>query len=153
MSRHGATVAWTRNADEAFTDNRYSLAHRWRFDGGAEVPASASPHIVPLPYSEPANVDPEEAFVAALSSCHMLFYLSLAAARGLVVDNYDDEAEGFMEKDGDGATWVARVVLSPRVAYAGQAPDRATEAELHHEAHRRCFLANSVRTVVETDLG
>jgi organic hydroperoxide reductase OsmC/OhrA len=153
MSSHSAIVSWTRGQGEAFTDNRYSRAHRWRFDGGAEVPASASPHIVPPPCSEPANVDPEEAFIAALSSCHMLFYLSLAAARGFVVDDYRDEAEGVMEKDGHGATWVARVVLKPRVAYAGAPPDRTVEADLHHAAHRRCFLANSVRTAIEVDLG
>jgi organic hydroperoxide reductase OsmC/OhrA len=153
MSKHVATIEWTREAGESFSDGRYSRAHRWHFDGGAEVMASASPHIVPLPYSEPGNVDPEEAYIAALSSCHMLFYLSLAAGRGLVVDSYRDAAEGFIERNGDGVSAVTRVVLKPRVAYAGTAPDRTIETELHHEAHRRCFLANSVHTRIETDLG
>jgi len=150
MSVFGATVSWERG-EARFSDNRYSRAHRWTFDGGASVAASSSPHVVPLPMSVEENVDPEEAFVAALSSCHMLFFLSLAARQGLVVDSYSDAAEGVLEKV-DGSLQVTRVVLHPRVAYAGEPPSRATETALHHGAHEQCFLANSVKTVIETRL-
>lgn len=151
MGAFTAEVTWERG-DARFTDQRYSRGHRWRFDGGQVVPASASPHVVPLPYSVPENVDPEEAYVAALSSCHMLFFLSLAARAGIVVDRYRDRAEGVMEDTG-GTTWVTRVVLHPEVSYAGAPPDRATEEDLHRRAHAMCFIANSVKTVVETRLG
>jgi organic hydroperoxide reductase OsmC/OhrA len=150
MSTFSAEVTWERG-DAGFTDNRYSRGHRWTFDGGQVVPASSSPHIVPLPYSVAENVDPEEAYVAALSSCHMLFFLSLAAKKGLVVDRYADMAEGVMENVG-GSKQVTRVILNPCVTYAGEDPDPATEAELHHRAHELCFLANSVKTVIETRL-
>lgn len=153
MSRYEATVLWQRPPDVAFADNRYSRAHLWRFDGGAEVPASASPEVVPPPFSAPANVDPEEAYVAALASCHMLFFLSIAAKRRFVVDRYSDRAEGMMEKNAEGRVAVTRVVLNPRVAYAGTAPDRAAEEAMHHAAHAQCFLANSVKTEIETRLG
>lgn len=151
MSRFSAEITWERG-EARFTDNRYSRAHRWRFDGGLEVPASASPEVVPLPLSVAENVDPEEAFVAALSSCHMLFFLSLAAKQGLVVDSYTDRAEGVMETVA-GRTQVTRVTLNPQVVYAGEAPDLETEAELHHKAHELCFLANSVKTQIEVNMG
>jgi organic hydroperoxide reductase OsmC/OhrA len=148
MSGHQAIVEWNRG-DARFTDNRYSRGHRWRFDGGVEVPASASPHIVPVPMSVPAAVDPEEALVAALSSCHMLFFLSLAAGRGLVVDSYRDEAIGTMTKDAGGKLAMTKVVLRPDVRYGGaKRPSRADEDALHHQAHEECFIARSVRTVV-----
>jgi organic hydroperoxide reductase OsmC/OhrA len=147
MARYTATVTWERG-DARFTDSRYSRAHRWRFDGGAEVPASASPLHVPLPLSDAAGVDPEEAFVAALSSCHMLWFLAIAAKRGLVVDAYTDEAEGTMARDDRGRLAMTRVVLRPRVRYAGAAPDEGTEAAIHHESHEACYIANSVRTEV-----
>lgn len=149
-----ARVAWRREADAAdFTGNRYSRAHEWRFDGGATVAASASPHIVPLPYAVAEHVDPEEAFVAALSSCHMLFFLSLAARDGWVVDEYVDDATGTMGRDGEGRSRVARVVLRPRVRFAdGPGPDRARLEALHHGAHERCFIANSVHTEVVTEI-
>lgn len=150
MSAFGATVSWERG-EARFTDNRYSRAHRWTFDGGASVAASSSPHVVPLPMSVEENVDPEEAFVAALASCHMLFFLSLAAREGLVVDSYSDAAEGVLGKI-DGALQVTRVVLHPRIACAGEPPSRETETALHHRAHEQCFLANSVKTVIETRL-
>ncbi|WP_046868781.1 OsmC family protein [Microvirga massiliensis] len=150
MSTFSAEVAWERG-EARFTDNRYSRGHRWIFDGGQVIPASSSPHIVPLPYSVAENVDPEEAYVAALSSCHMLFFLTLAAKQGLVVECYLDVAEGVLQEVG-GKKQVTRVVLNPRVTYAGEGPDRATEAELHHRAHELCFLANSVKTVIETRL-
>lgn len=146
-SSHTATIAWQRG-DAAFTDRRYSRAHRWSFDGGAVVPASSSPHVVRVPFSDPAGVDPEEAFVAALSSCHMLWFLDLAAQAGHVVDRYTDEACGFMRTGDDGRAWVARVELRPRTTFVGAAPDAAALQALHHRAHEACFLANSVRTEV-----
>lgn len=152
MSRYAATVEWKRKEDERFTDQKYSRAHRWRFDGGAQIEASASPSIVPRPYSEPANVDPEEAFIASLSSCHMLFFLSFAAKQGFVVDRYTDDAQGVMERDAGGRLVITVVTLLPNVTYNGRRPDRAAEEALHHAAHEACFLANSVKTRVETHI-
>lgn len=146
-----ATVTWERS-EAVFSDNRYSRAHLWSFDGGAQIPASSSPHIVPLPYSLAENVDPEEAFVASLSSCHMLTFLSLAAKRGYVVDRYSDHATGTMAKNAQGHLFVDRVVLRPRVSYAQTAPNRQAQEQLHHEAHEQCFIANSVVTKVVTEL-
>lgn len=151
MSTHHASVVWERTGDSKFTDNRYSRAHRWEFDGGAVVPASSSPAVVPLPLSDPAGVDPEEAFVASLSSCHMLWVLFYAAKGGFVVDSYRDAAEGHMEKAADGSTWMARVVLRPDVHFSGAAPDAATLAAMHDKAHHACFIANSVKTAVTVE--
>lgn len=150
MTRYTATVVWERN-DARFTDNRYRRSHRWLFDGGAEVPASSSPHVVPLPMSDAAGVDPEEALVAALSSCHMLFFLSIAAKRGFVVDRYEDQAEGVMGRDARRRLAMTRVTLRPRVLYAGEGPDEVAEATMHHEAHEACYIANSVRTEVAVE--
>jgi organic hydroperoxide reductase OsmC/OhrA len=147
MARYVATISWERG-DDRFSDNRYSRAHRWRFDGGAEVPASSSPHVVPLPLSDAAGVDPEEAFVAALSSCHMLWFLSIAAKRGLIVDRYEDEAEGILGEDERGRLAMTRVALRPRVSFHGTGPGEREEAAMHHAAHEACFIANSVRTEV-----
>ncbi len=150
METHSATVSWQRDG-QAFSDGKYSRGHTWRFDGGAEVAASASPHIVPLPYSVAENVDPEEAFVAAVSSCHMLFFLSFAQRAGLVVESYRDGAEGVMGTEA-GRTAVSHIRLCPAVVYAGVAPDRVAEEALHHQAHEACFIANSVKTHIETIL-
>ncbi|BBK42188.1 peroxiredoxin [Allostella vacuolata] len=150
MSSYEAEILWQRG-DQAFSDGRYSRGHEWRFDGGAVVPASSSPHVVRVPYSVAANVDPEEAFVAALSSCHMLFFLNLAQKRGIVVDQYRDVAVGHMEKNAAGRMAMTRVVLRPEIAYAGAAPSPETEAELHHESHELCFIANSVTTEVTVE--
>ena len=145
MKRFEATLAWQRG-DQAFTDLRYSRAHRWRFDGGIDVPASSSPLSVPVPLSDPAAVDPEEALVAAAASCHMLFFLSLAAARGYVVDRYDDHAIGTLALDSAGRMAITRIVLDPDIAFGGERqPDRAALAALHHEAHARCYIANSLK--------
>lgn len=152
MASHTATVTWRRKSTEAFLDNKYSRGHLWQFDGGAEVQASASPHIVPLPYSIAANVDPEEAYIAALSSCHMLFFLSLTASAGFVVDDYADHAVGTMAKDAAGRTVVTEVVLSPVARYKDAAPPREVEEHLHHKAHEACFLANSVKTEITVQL-
>jgi organic hydroperoxide reductase OsmC/OhrA len=151
MSEHLATIHW-RRGHAAFVDQRYSRAHVWRFDGGAEVLASSSPLVVPPPLSNPAAVDPEEAFVASLSSCHMLWFLSLAAERGLCVDRYDDEAVGVMAKNATGRMAMTRVTLRPRVAFAaGVQPARDVLADLHHQAHAACFIAASVLTDVRCE--
>jgi organic hydroperoxide reductase OsmC/OhrA len=143
-----ATVVWQRQADEKFSDNRYSRAHQWRFDGGAVVPASSSPLVVPL-HSAAANVDPEEAFVAALSSCHMLFFLSYAARRGFVVEHYEDQALGVMGKNAQGKEAMLKVSLRPRIRFSGdKLPDAAAIEALHHRSHQDCYLANSVKTEV-----
>jgi organic hydroperoxide reductase OsmC/OhrA len=148
VSTYTATIRWSCNGAEGFAKGQYRRAHEWAFDGGAVVPASASPHVVPAPWSDPAGVDPEEAFVASLSSCHMLFFIDFARRAGLVVDSYIDQAEGVMEKNAAGKMAMSRVALRPRIAWSGEAPDEALVAELHHEAHKACFIANSVTTEV-----
>lgn len=151
MSEYAAEILWSRDG-AAFTDHRYSRGHRWVFDGGVEVPASASPHVVPPPMSVAAAVDPEEAFVASLSSCHMLWFLSLAAKRGFVVDSYRDVATGVMGKDSSGGFAMTRVTLRPDVRFAGQSRPTADDlAALHHEAHEQCFIARSVKTEVRCE--
>lgn len=145
---HTATIGWQRAEGAAFVDHRYSRAHRWSFDGGLSLPASSSPQVVRLPFSDPAAIDPEEAYVAALASCHMLWFLDLAARAGLVVEAYDDQAQGYMARNAAGKDWVARVELAPAVRFAGEAPSVQALADLHHRAHAECYLANSVRTEV-----
>ncbi|MFZ1390713.1 MAG: OsmC family protein [Dokdonella sp.] len=148
MSEHLATITWQRNAAN-FLDDRYSRAHRWTFDGGTDVPASSSPHVVPLPMSDAAGVDPEEAFVASLSSCHMLWFLALARKQGLVVERYRDEAIGTMGRNAAGKLAMTRVTLRPAVMFAGEdRPDRAQLDALHEAAHAQCFIASSVLTEV-----
>jgi organic hydroperoxide reductase OsmC/OhrA len=148
VSTYTATVRWTRDLSTAFAKGQYSRAHEWAFDGGATVAASASPHIVPAPWSDAAGVDPEEAFIASLSSCHMLFFVDFARRDGWTVDEYVDEAEGVLEKRGDGKMSMSRVTLHPRVTWAGDEPDESAIADLHHRAHEACFIANSVTTEV-----
>lgn len=144
-----ATVRWQRAAEERFVDNRYSRAHAWHFDGGVTVPASASPQIVPLPLSVASAVDPEEAFVAALSSCHMLFFLSYAARQGFLVERYEDQAVGTMGRDAAGRIAMLKVELRPRIAWGGERRPSAQDiAALHERSHHDCFLANSVRCEV-----
>lgn len=151
MTTYTATIDWD-GKDSKFTDNRYSRLHQWHFDGGAVVPASSSPHVVRAPYSDPAAVDPEEAYVAALSSCHMLWFLSIAAEEGYVVAAYRDEAVGTMAKNDAGKEVVAHVLLKPHVTFSGEKmPTDAAYDDLHHEAHDSCYLANSVKTVIEVD--
>lgn len=146
---YGAEVRWQRAAHEAFTDQRYSRRHRLVFDGGAEVAGSSSPSVVPLPMSDAAAVDPEEAFVASLAACHMLWFLSLAAQQGYVVDSYRDAAVGMMTKNHQGKLWISTVTLRPEVRFGGaRRPDEATLRRLHHRAHEDCFIANSVKTEV-----
>lgn len=148
-SHHEALVTWQRAEGEAFTDNRYSRRHAWRFDGGAEVAASSSPHAVRLPFSDPSAVDPEEAFVASLASCHMLWFLSIAAQRGFCVDSYQDAATGTMQKNAAGKVAITAVTLKPEVRFSGKRVPTSQElAEMHHEAHEQCFIANSVTSEI-----
>ena len=150
-AHYTARVLWERGA-QAFTDNAYSRAYRMQFDGGTEVPGSSSPHVVPPPLSDPKGVDPEEAFVASLSSCHMLWFLSLAAQRHFRVDRYVDNAEGVMGKNTRGKLAIIRVTLRPAVDFSGERiPTRHELDRLHHEAHEKCFIANSVKTVVRCE--
>src|SRR3954469_9133166 len=148
MSTYTATIRWSRDGAEGFTKGQYSRAHEWAFDGGAVVPASESPHVVHQPWSEPAGCEPEEAFVASLSSCHMLFFVDFARRAGLVIDDYVDEAEGVLDKRADGKMAMTRVTLHPRVTWRGDPPDEAALADLHRRAHEACFIANSVTTEV-----
>lgn len=142
MSRHVAETLWT--SDGQFANGRYSRRHELRFDGGALVAGSSSPQVVPEPMSDPAGVDPEEMLVAAVSSCHMLWFLSLAQAAGHDILSYRDRAEGEMGRIATG--WIAftRIVLRPQIAFAGPSPDAESLDRLHHEAHARCFIANSL---------
>lgn len=147
MAEYNAEVIWTRNG-EVFTDNKYSRGHLWRFDG-IEVPASSSPHVVKIPQSIAEAIDPEEAFVASLSSCHMLWFLHIAAKGGFVVDQYRDSAVGVMGKDASGKLAMTRVTLHPQTVFAGSTkPSWNDVLVMHHEAHEQCFIANSVKTVV-----
>lgn len=151
MASYQTTVQWSREG-APFLDNKYSREHQWIFDGGATVTASSSPHVVPTPYSNPASVDPEEALIAALSSCHMLSFLHIAARQGYVVDEYRDEAIGRMTKNEAGKYWMSEVVLHPRILFSGQMiPDQSEIAVLHHRAHEECFIANSVKTDVRVE--
>jgi len=151
MAEHTARVEWVRNGAR-FVDNRYARAHEWRFDGGVRVPASSSPHNVPVPLSDPSCVDPEEGFVAALASCHMLWFLSIAARRGFTVESYVDHAVGHMAPNEEGRPWMTRVVLKPLVNFSGnRLPSRGEILEMHDEAHHECYLANSVRTVITVE--
>ena len=148
MTEIFASVEWKRD-EYTFRDNRYSRVHTWRFDGGAEVRASSSPHIVPEPMSDATAVDPEEAFVASLSSCHMLWFLSIAAKRGFVVDEYVDKAVGVMGRGDEGKLVMLEVRLQPATSWDGNdLPTDVEVEEMHQQAHEECFIANSVRTKV-----
>jgi organic hydroperoxide reductase OsmC/OhrA len=152
MAEYRATIRWLRG-EQKFIDNKYSRAHHWEFESGTTVPASSSPHVVPLPLSVAEHVDPEESFVASLSSCHMLFFLSLAAEQGIVVDEYVDAATGILGKTADGKMAMTRVILRPRATYSGDStPAAGTIEALHHQSHELCFIANSVKTEVLTEV-
>lgn len=149
MSEHQARIQWRRQPSEAFIDSRYSRAHSWQFDGGVSVPASSAVSAVPLPYSKAENVDPEEAFVAAVSSCHMLTFLYLAAKEKLVVDSYEDRATGRMTRNEEGRMAVTSVRLQPSIRFSGATSPTAEDvARLHHAAHEECYIANSVRAEI-----
>ena len=148
MSTYQATVSWQRNG-QTFSDNQYSRDHQWLFDGGASIAASSSPHIVPLPHSVEENVDPEEAFIASLSSCHMLFFLSIAAKKKYIIDSYIDEATGVLEKNNQGKLAMTHVILNPNIHFGGEQPSPEEIQKIHHLAHQECFIANSVLTTIE----
>ena len=153
MSQHSAVIRWVRNEDEIFKDNQYSRAHIWEFDGGLSIPASPSPHVVPLPLSNESNLDPEEAFVAALSSCHMLTFLSIAAKRKYVIDSYTDEAVGILGKSSKGRKAITKVTLRPHIVFSGdKIPTNEQLTKMHHISHENCFIANSVNTEVVTEI-
>ncbi|WP_428151378.1 OsmC family protein [Brevundimonas sp.] len=148
--RYDAAIEWTRG-DQAFVDNKYSRAHVWRFDGGAVVPGSSAPASVPLPYSDASAVDPEEAMIASLSSCHMLWFLAFAAKAGWVVDRYFDEASGELDRNPEGRRYLARVTLRPVTAFTGPAPTQEELDGLHHAAHDHCEMAHSVRATITVE--
>jgi organic hydroperoxide reductase OsmC/OhrA len=147
MHTHRATLRWTL-AGPDFAKGQYSREHTWTFDGGVTVAASPSPSVVPAPWSNPAHVDPEEAFVAAVASCHFLTFVWLVSRAGFVCESYADEAEGVMTKNERGVPWVGKITLRPRMSWRGVEPDAAKLAELHHQAHEQCFIAQSIKTDV-----
>ena len=148
MAEHTATIRWALQGD-GFLRGRYPRVHTWAFDGGVTVPASPSPSVIPAPYANPAGVDPEEAFVAAIASCHMLTFLHVAMKAGVVVERYEDEAVGVLRRNDHGAVWMSRVTLRPRIAYRGETHPSAEEIDhLHRLAHEQCFIANSVKTEI-----
>ena len=147
MSEHSATVEW-RRATPDFRYPTYNRSHTLRFESGVEVPACASPANVPATAPKTPGVDPEEGFVAAISSCHMLWFLHIACTHKFIVDRYHDDALGTLEKDRDGKVSVTRVILRPSVSFSGPPPTTDQLAELHEEAHEKCFIANSVKTEI-----
>ena len=151
MSEHKATIQWNCTGPD-FLKGKFSREHTWTFDGGTTVPASAAPSVVPAPFSSAAAVDPEEAFVASLSSCHMLTFVWLASRAGFAVDSYRDEAVGTMSKNERGVPWVSLVTLRPEIVWSGEKrPEAADLDKLHHQAHEMCFIANSVKTEIKVE--
>lgn len=144
---HEATVEWSLDGGD-FARGRYTRAHLWSFGGGARIPASAAPHIVPPPFSDPTSIDPEEALVAALSSCHMLWFLSVVQREGHTILTYHDQAQGVMGRTAAGTQWLSAVTLRPRTQWSGARPSAEALARLHVEAHAQCYIANSVKTSI-----
>src|SRR5271163_2287123 len=152
MSTYTATIRWRRKPDERFIDGRYSRAHSWAFDGGAVVPASSSPSVVRDPFYAPTGVEPKEALVASLSSCHMLFFLDFAKQAGFVVENYDNVAEGVVREGADGRVAMTVVTLKPRIVFTGDKRPSSTEIDaIHHKSHDACYIANSVKSEVREE--
>jgi organic hydroperoxide reductase OsmC/OhrA len=148
VSEHHATIAWKRSGPN-FAKGQFSREHTWTFDGGVTVSASPSTTVIPAPWANPAGVDPEEALVASIASCHMLTFLWVAARQGFVVESYEDDAVGVLTKNERRIPWVSAVTLRPRIVYGGdRRPSHEEEAHLHHEAHEQCFIANSVKTAI-----
>jgi organic hydroperoxide reductase OsmC/OhrA len=144
-------VCWERG-EQPFVDGRYSRRHRLSFDGELEVPGSSSPHVVPVPLSDPAAMDPEEAFVASLSACHMLWFLAIARKYGFCIDEYRDMPLGRMGRNADGKTAMTLVALRPAARFSGaRRPSPEELRHMHHEAHEACYIANSVTTAVQCD--
>jgi organic hydroperoxide reductase OsmC/OhrA len=149
MSTYTAKITWKNDSPETFTKNRYSRSHTWSFDGGIEVPASSSPHSVRVPFSIEEAVDPEEALVAAASSCHMLTFLWIAASNGFVIESYEDNAVGEMTKEDDGRQWISKITLHPKIIWSEEKTPTADElAAMHHSAHQECYIANSIKSEV-----
>jgi len=148
MSTYTAKISWKNDSPETFTKNRYSRAHTWAFDGGIEVPASSSPHAVRLPFSVEEAVDPEEALVAAVSSCHMLTFLWVAAKKGFLIESYEDNAVGEMTTTDDGRQWISKITLDPQIVWGDKTPTAQELKELHHAAHEQCYIANSIKSEV-----
>ena len=151
--KYEAKVTWSRQASEKFVDNKYSRAHEWAFDGGTTVRASSSPSVVPLPLSAADAVDPEEALVASASSCHMLYFLFFAAKRGFLVDRYEDEALGVLEKNAAGKMFMSKITLRPHVTFSGDKAPTADEMQaMHHSAHEECFIAQSLKSEMTVEV-
>ncbi len=151
MTKFTLSISWERRG-EVFTDNKYSRRHEWCFDGGAVVPASSSPHVVPVPMSDASSVDPEEAFVASLSSCHMLWFLSIAAKQRFLVERYRDNPEAIMGRNVDGKVAITVVTLRPTALFGGnRIPSNEEILQMHDEAHQECFIANSVKSDVRCE--
>lgn len=145
-----AKVCWEKQTSETFTDHRYHRTHRWTFENGNEIEASSSPAIVPVPFSDPAMLDPEEAFVASLASCHMLFFLHIAAGKGYIIEHYEDWAEGKLSKNKAGTTAFSQVSLQPKVTFSGESQPTPAQLEaMHQTAHAHCFIANSVKADIQ----
>ena len=148
MSTYTAKITWKSDSPESFTKNQYTRGHTWLFDGGIVVPASSSPHAVRVPFSVEEAVDPEEALVAAASSCHLLSFLWVASKKGFIVESYEDDAVGEMTKNDAGKEWVSKITLNPTIVWIGTAPSEEDLAEMHHAAHEGCYIANSIRSEV-----
>jgi organic hydroperoxide reductase OsmC/OhrA len=152
MSEHTATIYWERGEAD-FLGGKFSRVHTWIFDGGARLEASAAPSVVPAAYTSASAVDPEEAFVASLASCHMLTFLYFAYKQGFQVDRYEDRPVGVLTKGPNGVPWVSSVTLHPQVVFGGEKRPTSQQYErLHHDAHEKCFIANSVKSEVTIDL-
>lgn len=148
MSEHIATIKWQRNQAK-FTDNKYSREHLWQFDGGTKIPASSSPQVVPVPHSNPNYIDPEEAFIASIASCHMLWFLAIAANQEFTIESYLDRAVGLMSQNKDGKLAMTQITLSPTIVFsADNLPTTKQVEKMHQEAHQNCFLANSIKTEI-----
>ncbi len=149
MSTYTAKITWRNDAPDTFTKNRYTRGHEWSFDGGITVPASSSPHAVRVPFSVEAAVDPEEALVAAASSCHMLSFLWVVSKSGFVCDSYADNAVGEMTTSDEGKQWISKITLDPQIVWSGdKIPTDEELAQMHHEAHEVCYIANSIKAEV-----
>jgi organic hydroperoxide reductase OsmC/OhrA len=147
---YNVKILWKKKHAEVFTDVKYSRAHKWIFDGGIELKASSSPHVVPVPMSDESAVDPEEAYIASISSCHMLWFLSIAAGKRFIIESYEDDAEGILTKDENGKLAMTEVILKPEITFSGnKIPVQDEINEIHHIAHEKCFIANSVKTKVK----
>ena len=146
MSNYLAKISWKVGTPDTFTKGQYTRGHSWTFDGGVVVPASSSPHSVRVPFSVEAAVDPEEALVAAASSCHMLSFLWVASRKGFTTESYEDNAVGVMTTNDEGGQWVSKITLNPKIVWMDDVPSHKELAEMHHEAHRLCYIANSIKS-------